>query len=76
MNSFAKELSLFGVRSNYLSLGYFDSPLFNKVKNSKMLISNTTIKKKGDFKSVINAIEFLSKSYYVTKSIIKVDGGY
>ena len=46
MNSFAKELSLFGVRSNYLSLGYFDSPLFNKVKNSKMLISNTTIKKK------------------------------
>ena len=76
MNSFAEEFSIFGIRSNYLALGYFDSPLFNKIKDSKKLLSKTTLKKKGDYQSIINEIEFLSKSSYVTKSIIKVDGGY
>lgn len=76
MNSIAEEYSSFGIRSNYLSLGYFDSPLFNKIQNNKKLINKTLIKKKGDFESILYAIEFLSKADYVTKSIIKVDGGY
>ncbi len=76
MKSFAVEFSDFGIRSNYLSLGYFDSPLFNKIKNSKRLLNRTTLKRVGDYKSIINAIEFLAKSDYVTKSILKVDGGF
>lgn len=76
MNSIAEEYSSFGIRSNYLSLGYFDSPLFNKIQNSKKLINKTLIKKKGKFESILYAIEFLSKADYVTKSIVKVDGGY
>lgn len=76
MNSFAEEFSHFGVRSNYLSLGYFKSPLFNKIKNKDNLIQKTILKKRGNFKSVVYAIEFLAKAEYVTKSIIKVDGGY
>ena len=61
MNSIAEEYSSFGIRSNYLSLGYFDSPLFNKIQNNKKLINKTLIKKKGDFESILYAIEFLSK---------------
>jgi NAD(P)-dependent dehydrogenase (short-subunit alcohol dehydrogenase family) len=76
MKSFAVEFSDFGIRSNYLSLGYFDSPLFNKISNTKRLINSTTLKKVGDYKSIVNAIEFLASSDYVTKSILSVDGGF
>tara|TARA_Y100000389_G_scaffold197899_1_gene233401 strand:- start:23742 stop:24410 length:669 start_codon:yes stop_codon:yes gene_type:complete len=76
MKSFAIEFSKFGIRSNYLSLGYFDSPLFNKINDSKSLIDKTTLKRVGDYKSIINAIEFLALSDYVTKSILRVDGGF
>lgn len=76
MNSFAEELSAFGIRSNYLSLGYFDSPLLNKIKNKNELLDKTLLKKTGNYKSVINAIEFLAKSDFITKSVIKVDGGF
>jgi NAD(P)-dependent dehydrogenase (short-subunit alcohol dehydrogenase family) len=76
MNSFAIEFSRFGIRSNYLSLGYFKSPLFNKIKNSNQLVSKTVLKKVGDYQSVVNAIEFLSSSDYITKSLLRIDGGF
>ena len=76
MNSFAVEFSRFGIRSNYLSLGYFKSPLFNKIKNSNQLVSKTVLKKVGDYQSVVNAIEFLSSSDYITKSLLRIDGGF
>jgi NAD(P)-dependent dehydrogenase (short-subunit alcohol dehydrogenase family) len=76
MNSFAVEFSRFGIRSNYLSLGYFKSPLFNKIKYSNQLVSKTVLKKVGDYQSVVNAIEFLSSSDYITKSLLRIDGGF
>lgn len=76
MNSFAVEFSRFGIRSNYLSLGYFKSPLFDKIKNSNQLVSKTVLKKVGDYQSVVNAIEFLSSSDYITKSLLRIDGGF
>jgi NAD(P)-dependent dehydrogenase (short-subunit alcohol dehydrogenase family) len=75
MNSFAVEFSRFAIRSNYLSLGYFKSPLFNKIKNSNKLVNQTVLKKVGDYQSIVNAIEFLSSSNYVTKSLLRIDGG-
>jgi NAD(P)-dependent dehydrogenase (short-subunit alcohol dehydrogenase family) len=76
MNSFAIEFSRFAIRSNYLSLGYFKSPLFNKIKNSNKLINKTVLKKVGDYQSIVNAIEFLSSSKYITKSLLRIDGGF
>jgi dihydromonapterin reductase / dihydrofolate reductase len=76
MNSFAVEFSRFSIRSNYLSLGYFKSPLFNKIKNSNKLVNKTILKKVGDYQSIVNAIEFLSSSNYVTKSLLRIDGGF
>jgi short-subunit dehydrogenase len=76
MNSFAVEFSRFGIRSNYLSLGYFKSPLFDKIKNSNQLVNRTVLKKIGDYHSIVNAIEFLSSSDYITKSTLRIDGGF
>ena len=76
--SFSKELARFNITSNYLSLGFFESPLFNKIdiKKKTNLINKTDKKKLGDIDSIVNSIYFLNNSRYVTGSTIKIDGGY
>lgn len=74
----SKEYARYGVCSNYLSLGLFNTPLYlslnKKIKNN--LLNNTDTKTVGDYRSIFNAIDFLIKSNYVTGTIIPIDGGF
>lgn len=74
----SKEYARYGITSNYLSLGLFDSPLYLSLskKIKKDLLKNTDTKTLGDYLSILNAINFLIKSNYVTGSIIPIDGGF
>lgn len=74
----SKEYARYGVTSNYLSLGFFNTPLFLKLnKNVKNdLLKNTDTKNVGDYLSILNAINFIIKSNYVTGSMIPIDGGF
>jgi len=76
--SLSKEYARFGITSNYLSLGLFESPLLKQVKkiDLKNIIRNTDTRNIGDYLSVQNAIKFIIESNYVTGSIINVDGGF
>lgn len=76
--SFSRELARYNITSNYLSLGLFNSPLYNKI-NSKIkdkLLERTDTKNLGDIQSLVNAINFIHSSRYVTGSMIKIDGGF
>jgi NAD(P)-dependent dehydrogenase (short-subunit alcohol dehydrogenase family) len=74
----SKEYARYGITSNYLSLGTFDTPLYQSLnkKIKKDLLNNTDTRTLGDYKSIFNAINFLIKSNYVTGSIIPIDGGF
>ena len=74
----SKEYARYGVTSNYLSLGLFNTSLYlklnKKIKNN--LLNNTDTRSVGDYSSILNAINFIIKSNYVTGSIIPIDGGF
>ena len=74
----SKEYARYGVTSNYLSLGLFNTSLYlklnKKIKNN--LLKNTDTRSVGDYLSILNAINFIIKSNYVTGSIIPIDGGF
>ena len=74
----SKEYARYGITSNYLSLGLFDTPLYLSLskKIKKDLLNNTDTETVGDYLSILNAINFLIKSNYVTGSIIPIDGGF
>lgn len=74
----SKEYARFGITTNYLSLGLFESKLSNSLKKitKKNLIKNTDTGSMGDFQSVYNAINFIINSKYVSGAIIPVNGGF
>jgi NAD(P)-dependent dehydrogenase (short-subunit alcohol dehydrogenase family) len=74
----SKEYARYGVTSNYLSLGLFNTSMYLKLssKIKSKLIENTDTKGTGDYKSILNGINFLIKSDYVTGSVIPIDGGF
>lgn len=78
MKSFSKEFSRYNITSNCLSLGFFKSPLFRKIRPDmkKKMLSRCDIKSTGDINSIINAIYFISNSKYFTGSTLYLDGGY
>ncbi len=78
MRSFSKEFSRYNITSNCLSLGFFKSPLFLKIKPElqKKLLSRCDIKSLGDVESINNAIYFISKTRYLTGSNLFLDGGF
>ena len=74
--SIAKEYARFGITSNILNLGYFDSGLFKKFspeRKSKYL-SEVASKKLGFSNDIFNAIHFLISSDYTNGSVITIDG--
>lgn len=78
MKSFSKEFIRYNITSNCVSLGFFKSPLFVKIRpdlKNKML-SRCDIKSTGDIDSIVNAINFISNSKYLTGSTLYLDGGY
>ncbi len=74
----SKEYARYGITSNYLSLGLFETSLYlnlNK-KTKEKLLNNTDTRTVGDYDSIFNAINFIIKSNYVTGAVIPVDGGF
>jgi NAD(P)-dependent dehydrogenase (short-subunit alcohol dehydrogenase family) len=76
--SLSREYGCLGITSNYLSLGLFSTPLLNKLnkKLKKKLLDQTDSRSLGDYTSVINAINFIIKSNYITGSTISIYGGF
>jgi 3-oxoacyl-[acyl-carrier protein] reductase len=76
-NSISKEYGRFNITSNILSLGYFNSPMWNRltIEKQKKLLNEVPLREIGSPKNILNAIKFIVKSDYVNSAIIKLDGG-
>ena len=74
----SKEYARHGVTSNYLSLGLFNTSMYLKLSSEikSKLIENTDTRSTGNYESILNGINFLIKSDYVTGSVIPIDGGF
>ena len=73
----ANEYARFGVTSNVLILGYFNTGLIdtlNEKSRQKILVSIPS-KRLGSPSNIVNAIDFLIKSEYVNGSTVNIDGG-
>lgn len=73
----ANEYARFGVTSNVLILGYFNTGLIdtlNEKSRQKILVSIPS-KRLGSPSNIVNAIDFLIKSEYVNGSAVNIDGG-
>jgi len=75
--SLSKEYGKFGITSNILSLGYFDSALLQKVPEKKLiaLMSSIPGRKIGTGRDVAAAVRMLIDSDYINGSVLKLDGG-
>jgi len=73
----AKEYARFGITSNVLVNGYFDTGMYRKLdeKSQKKLIDAIPSRRLGDPSNIVNAIDFLIKSDFVNGSAINIDGG-
>ena len=75
--SLAKEYGRFGITSNVLSLGYFDSELMRKVPEKKLnaLMSGIPGRKIGTGQDIAAALRMLIDTDYINGSVINLDGG-
>ena len=73
----ANEYARFGITSNVLIPGYFNTGLIKTLSEKKLnlILSSIPSKRLGDPSNIVNAIEFLIKSEYVNGSTINIDGG-
>lgn len=73
----ANEYARFGITSNVLVPGYFNTGLIETVseKIRKKILDSIPSGKLGDPSNIVNAIEFLIKSEYVNGTTINLDGG-
>ena len=74
---FAKEYARFGITSNVISLGYFDSGLIETLsdKMKEKIMKELPSGKLGNCINIANAINFLINSDYVNGSVLSIDGG-
>jgi len=72
----AREHARFGITSNVLALGYFNTGIVDTLseKVRKKIIDELPSKKLGDPSNIFNAIEFLIKSEYTNGSVLNIDG--
>lgn len=72
----AKEYARFGITSNIINLGYFDSGLFRKLPENtkKEFINSIPTKKLGSPEDIYSCICFLISSEFTNGSIITIDG--
>jgi NAD(P)-dependent dehydrogenase (short-subunit alcohol dehydrogenase family) len=73
----ANEYARFGITSNVLVAGYFNTGLIETLSEKMRLdiIESIPSKRLGEPSNIVNAIEFLMKSEYVNGSTINIDGG-
>ena len=76
-NSLAKEYGRYNITSNVISLGYFNSPLWNRLKEEKKkeLLKEVPSNQIGSIKDIIRTIRFIKNTKYLNGSNIKLDGG-
>ena len=73
----ANEYARFGITSNVLVPGYFNTGLIDTLseKARKKIMDAIPSGRLGDPANIVNAVEFLMKSEYVNGSAINIDGG-
>lgn len=73
----ANEYARFGITSNVLVPGYFNTGLIETLseKVRKKILEAIPSGRLGDPANIVNAVEFLIKSEYVNGSAIDIDGG-
>jgi 3-oxoacyl-[acyl-carrier protein] reductase len=73
----ANEYARFGITSNVLVPGYFNTGLIDTLseKVRQKIMDAIPSGRLGDPSNIVNAVEFLMKSDYVNGSAIHVDGG-
>ena len=73
----ANEYARFGVTSNVLILGYFNTGLIDTLseKSRQKILVSIPSKRLGSPSNIVNAIDFLIKSEYVNGSTVNIDGG-
>ena len=73
----ANEYARFGITSNVLVPGYFNTGLIDTLseKIRKKILDSIPSGQLGDPINLVNAVEFLMKSEYVNGSSIHIDGG-
>lgn len=72
----AREHARFGITSNVLALGYFNTGLIETLseKVRKKIIDELPSRKLGNPSDIVNAIEFLMKSECTNGSVLNIDG--
>ena len=77
VGTLSKEYSQFNITANIISLGYFNSGLWNELSKNKrdQLLDKTLIKKTGDFNSIYEIINLIIKYDTINMSTIYLDGG-
>lgn len=73
----ANEYARFGITSNVLVPGYFNTGLIETLseKLRKKILESIPSGRLGDPANIVNAVEFLMESDYVNGSTIHIDGG-
>ena len=78
MKSIVIEYSSFNVKCNILVLGFFNSPLWRKLSDTKKEKIKRLIPKGkiGTIKNIASALNFLEKNNYINSSSIYLDAGF
>jgi NAD(P)-dependent dehydrogenase (short-subunit alcohol dehydrogenase family) len=78
MKSIVLEYSNFKIKCNIIVLGFFQSPLWNKLpaQKKKNIIELLPGKKIGNISSIVKTIDFIEKNKDINSSSIYVDGGF
>jgi 3-oxoacyl-[acyl-carrier protein] reductase len=73
----SREYARYGITSNVLQLGYFQTGMWEKLSQVKKdeLLNQIPSKQLGDPQNIVNAVKFIIDSPFVNGSVINVDGG-
>ena len=76
-NVISKEYAKFNITSNVINLGYFDSPLWEKIPEHKRndLINQIPSKRIGQAEDLIPIFKCLIESSYINGAHLSLDGG-
>lgn len=74
---FSKEYARYGITSNVLKLGYFETGLWLQLTKEKQeeLLKQIPSKKLGHPQNIVNVIKMIIDSDYINGSEVKIDGG-